>query len=292
MSLQIVKQNIKKMNVDAMVSTSDVSEKHVASKHIFIVNVPTWEGGLKGEADVVGQCYRAALNKAVELECESIAIPLLATSRDGYPKELASDIAIKEIDHFLLTNDLLVYLVVEDRNDIDTTSVIYQDINDSLAEELDKMSMHVPLGVFAKKRDDVVYASMENGEEELDYLIDIDDKIKNRGQTFQEYLFHLINKKNLNEVDVYKKANIDRKHFSKIRSDENYHPSKQTAVAFAIALELNVDETIDLLKTAGYALNDSDPFDIIVRCCIENEIKSIHEINFILFEYKQPTLGA
>ena len=120
----------------------------------------------------------------------------------------------------------------------------------------------------------------------------IDEEIKNKDETFQQFLLRIIDRKGLTDPEVYKKANIDRRHFSKIRSNEDYNPSKRTAMALAVALELNLDETKDLLLKAGYALTRSSTFDIIMEYCIVNKVRDIHEINCILFDYGQPTLGA
>ena len=120
----------------------------------------------------------------------------------------------------------------------------------------------------------------------------IDERIRHLDKTFQEHLFTIIDRKGLKDPEVYKKANIDRKHFSKIRSNVDYKPSKMTAVALAIALELNLDQTRDLLMRAGLALSSSNIFDLIIEYCIENNVYDIYEINCILFEYDQPLLGA
>lgn len=120
----------------------------------------------------------------------------------------------------------------------------------------------------------------------------IEELIKNRKETFQQHLFRLIDRKDADDVEVYKKANIDRKLFSKIKSNVNYNPTKKTALAFAIALELNLDETVDLLGRAGLALSPSSITDTIIRYFIEREIYDIYEINCVLFDYGQPTLGA
>ncbi|MBQ6662867.1 MAG: hypothetical protein IJM69_04940, partial [Firmicutes bacterium] len=122
--------------------------------------------------------------------------------------------------------------------------------------------------------------------------VDLDELLRQKGDTFQEHLFRLIDRKGMDDVEVYKKANIDRKHFSKIKSNVNYHPKKTTAVAFAIALGLNLDETQDLLKCAGLALAPGNVFDLIVGYCITHKVRDINEINCILFDYEQPTLGA
>ena len=120
----------------------------------------------------------------------------------------------------------------------------------------------------------------------------LDERLKHLDKTFQQYLFMLIDRKGLSDPDVYNRANIDRKHFSKIRSNVDYTPSKKTALAFAIALELSIDETKDLLARAGLALSPSKTFDSIIEYCIETSNYDIYEINCILFKYGQPTLGV
>ena len=120
----------------------------------------------------------------------------------------------------------------------------------------------------------------------------LDDRLTHLDKTFQEYLFMLIDRKGLSDPEVYKKANIDRKHFSKIRSNADYQPSKKTALALAIALELSLDETKDLLLRAGLALSPSIMFDKIIEYCIKEKKYDIYEINLALFAYDQPTLGA
>ena len=120
----------------------------------------------------------------------------------------------------------------------------------------------------------------------------LEERLRNLDKTFQEYLFMLIDRKGVNDPDVYKKANIDRKHFSKIRSNKDYVPSKKTALALAIALELSLDETRDLLRRAGLALSPSSMFDNIVEYCIDNGEYDIYDINCVLFKYGQDTLGV
>ena len=116
--------------------------------------------------------------------------------------------------------------------------------------------------------------------------------LNTKEETFQQMLFRIIDSKGMTDPEVYKKANIDRKLFSKIRSNVNYNPTKKTAIAFAIALGLNLDETTDLLRRAGLSLSPSNHFDIIVKYCIEHGFTNIHEVNCILFEFDQMLLGA
>ena len=120
----------------------------------------------------------------------------------------------------------------------------------------------------------------------------LDDLLRTQEETFQEKLFSLIAEKNLSNAEVYKRANLDRKHFSKIQCNREYSPKKKTVLAFAIALHLNLDETQDLLQRAEYALSPGNKVDLIVKYCILNKIYDIIEVNAILFKYQQPVLGA
>ena len=116
--------------------------------------------------------------------------------------------------------------------------------------------------------------------------------LDNIEDTFQESLLKIIDQRGLTDSEVYRKADIDRRHFSKIRSNVDYRPRKKTALALALALELNLDETLDFISKAGYTLSSSSRFDLIVRYCIENEIYDLIEVNALLYKYDQPLLGG
>lgn len=121
---------------------------------------------------------------------------------------------------------------------------------------------------------------------------DWDNIAHSLGKTFSETLLELIDKKGLTHAEAYGKANIDRKHFNKIKNNKNYNPTRYTVLAFAIALELDIDRTKELLETAGLALSKSNLFDVIVSFFIENGRYNIFELNDVLFEYDMPRLGC
>ncbi len=129
---------------------------------------------------------------------------------------------------------------------------------------------------------------------EEDHNIELEDYIKNkRKPTFNKVLFTFIDKKGVNDADIYKKAGIDRRHFSKIRSNPDYHPRKNTVVALGLALELNKKETDKLLSAAGYSLSDNDTFDLVIQFCVEKKIYNIHDVNQALDYFSlKPLIGV
>lgn len=116
----------------------------------------------------------------------------------------------------------------------------------------------------------------------------IDDLMAQMEETFSQRLLRMIDERDLKDSEVYTKANVDRRHFSKIRKDVNYTPNKKTVLAFKIALELSLDEAKDLLASAGYALSRSSKMDIIVAYFLQNKIYAMFEINDLLYAYGQP----
>lgn len=252
---------------------------------------PVWQGGGAGEAELLAACYRNSLALARDHECRSVAFPMISTGVYGYPKEAALEIAVREISHFLLEHDMLVYLVVFDRRGFQISQKLFGDIEEYIDEN------YVDLHAHARSKSQImetIAAEMamapslaEPSAQKLeDYLKEALD------ESFSQMLLRKIDEKGISDAACYKRANIDRKLFSKIRSDVHYKPKKTTALAFAIALELPLEEAAELLMKAGYALSHSNKFDIIIEYFLKKRRYDIFEINEALFAFDQLLLGG
>lgn len=310
------------------------------AKYIFHTVGPIWQGGDYGEKETVRKCYQNCLNKAAELELESIAFPLLATGTYGFPKPDALLIATSVFGSFLADHEMDITLVVFDSESFALSDKIFagvdrfidenyveEKIEEEYGEAVMEDRMEMPSfdaceeeaadfhserrsrkerlrnerlrnerrGLFATGRNAMMAeppAAMSISEACAAPKRSLDDVVKNIGETWQESLLRLITEKGYSDTEVYKRANVDRKLFSKIRSNKNYQPKKNTAVAFALALRLNLDETRDFLRRAGYAFSPSSIFDLIIEYSIDHGIYDLMLINGALFDHDQPQLGA
>lgn len=270
-----------------------------AKKIIHAVG-PVWEGGNNNEEALLGNAYHNALSLALSHDCKTIAFPLISSGIYGYPKDQALKVAVSVISEFLLHHELMVYLVVFDKTAFVLSeklfSAIERFIDDHYAEEHLIKERNREVESALKRR----LETIELYEEAKPFMPapatqaprSLEDVVGQLDESFSEMLLRLIDEKGLTDVQTYKKANIDRKLFSKIRSNKDYNPSKATAIAFAIALELNLDETCDLLGRAGYALSHSHVFDLIIEYFIQEANYNIFEINEALFAFDQTLLGA
>lgn len=261
------------------------------AKYIIHTVGPIWKGGEYGERNLLTSCYKQSLELAKQYNCESIAFPLISSGIYGYPKDQALKVAIETISDFLLVNDMTVYIVVFDKNAFQISSKLFADIheyiNDCYAEEAEANEPHRVL--YTQSMQDGNYLGSDVCGQVRSRRIK--DLIKIVDESFSEMLLRKIDEKNMKDSECYKKANIDRKLFSKIRTDKDYHPRKETALAFAIALELSLKETSELLLKAGFALSHSSKFDIIVEYFIKQGKYDINEINEALFAFDQKLLG-
>ncbi len=252
---------------------------------------PIWKDGRSGEEELLASCFRNSLGIAKKKACESIAFPLISTGSYGFPKPLALQIAVREISSFLMENEMQVYLVVFEKQSFELSEKLFKSVSSYIDANYVSDKMNLEYGTSKLRRRD--YEEMllhESSYEITSKMLNLDGMLNNLDRGFSETLLDLIDRTGKKDSEIYKKANVDRKLFSKIRTNADYRPSKTTAIAFAIALELNIDETNDLLSKAGFALSQSSKFDVIVRYFIENKKYDIFELNSVLFEFDQPLI--
>lgn len=279
------------------------------ARFVFHVVGPVWRDGKHGEEELLGSCYRKALRLAKSCGCESIAFPLISTGNYGFPKPLALQVAIREISSFLLEHDLQVYLVVFSRDAFRLSEKLfdsvasYIDDNYILEKTFDEYGVsdkcdvrEIELRQFSRALEAREYAARCSVCLEYDAAPcasaapDLNALLSDIDAGFSETLLKLIDRTGKKDSEIYRRANVDRKLFSKIRNNPDYKPSKATALSFAIALELDLDETQDFIARAGYALSHSSKADIIVEYFIINRNYNIHELNAVLFNNDQPLL--
>ena len=272
------------------------------AKYIIHTVGPVWIDGAHGEKDTLRSCYENSLALADSLGCESIAFPLISSGAYRFPKDEALNIALSEIGKFLLTHEMEVILVVFDKKSFELSESLLGDITQFLDEKaVEEVRRSETLTAAYNYADADLYAErmrrsrcyqVEIQEHSVPFTEnELSDILSNTGKTFQQRLFELIDDSGMDDVTVYKKANIDRKLFSHIRSHSDYRPKKKTAVAFAIALELDLPTTRDLLQRAEIAFSQSNPFDLIIQYFITRKNYDIFEINAVLYRYGQPILG-
>ncbi len=252
---------------------------------------PVWRGGGHGEREQLASCYRTSLALAKEHNCETVAFPLISSGIFGYPKDQALRVAVDTIGEFLLHNDMTVYLVIFDRAAYQIGNKLFADIAAYIDDHY--VEAHTDSRRERMRRMGVVESRMLTAYEDAPMAASgLDEALAHLDAGFSETLLKLIDRSGKKDTEVYKKANVDRKLFSKIRNTPDYKPSKFTAIAFAIALELNLDETRDLIARAGYALSPSSKFDVIIEYFIMQRDYDIFKINEALFAFDQSLLGA
>ncbi len=311
---------------------------NLPAKYIIHAVSPLYDGETGAAEEKLRACYRNSLWRALELHCKSMAFPLIATGSFGYPKEEGMRIALDEINAFLLSHEMLIYLVVFDEAATGLGRSLYPDLENYIdrhyveekeAEEYDgRFEYHRRKGFAAtsvsfgaadateaaalpekrpakrKERDiclkapklfSKASAPMEdvapapNAADYDAFIEESETALKERlihlSDTFQEYLFYLIEAKGLTNADVYKRALLTKQLFSKIKLNPEYHPDKATAMRLCIGAKLNLDETKDLLARAGYALSPCEKRDVIFSYFIEKGVYDMIEIDIALEEH-------
>ena len=296
------------MNPDAVIMCSDDDMlpagtarimRGEAGQYLIRTAVPAWIDGEHGEEYQLRSCYRTSFALALEYGCETVEVPILTGS--ACPKDQAMQIAVEEADRFSKEYGLSVFLVAGSCESCISGTKLFKDVQAYIHENYEEpffpeeelTAPEGPLfsGSFAYgdiEWDDsgIVSAANASFKSELNELLRATD------EGFTEALFRLIDERGMTDAQCYKKANVDRKLFSKIRSSTGYRPSKPTVCAFAMALELPLAEAKDLIGKAGYSLTHSNQFDIIVEYFLKKQYYDIMQINEVLFEHDLPLLGS
>lgn len=284
-------------------------KKHGVKYVIHTVGI-FYRDGNHGEKDILRSCYQTSLNIAAELNCKSVAIPLLASGNYRFPKDLALQIAVEEISRFLLEHEVDVFLVVYDAESYKISEKLFDDVEDFLFDNLDGYEGEDDndLGFFASTA--ITGAPPERlfAERELNRSlkvaravnlepvhcadkeiapIDVDAFIRSSKDklNFQNTLMQLIADRKVDNSVIYKKACIDKKFFSKIISNKDYVPKKHTVMALGLALELLLEEYEKFLASAGYAFMPSSKFDLIIKYCVMNQIYNLINVDVILDDH-------
>ena len=331
MPLQIVRNDITKMQVDAIVNAANetllggsgvdgaihqaagpellaecrtlhgcktgqakiTKGYHLPAKFVIHTVGPVWEGGNYGERELLVSAYRSSLELALEHRCETVAFPLISSGVFGYPKDQALKVAVDTIGDFLLQHDMTVYLVIFDKAAYTIGGKLFSDIaayiDDRYAEEhtdSDEEQLRRRFRVLASAPMPEAEAAPAAAPSSLNEALEMMD------ESFSQMLLRKIDEAGLTDAECYKRANVDRRLFSKIRSDIHYKPSKPTAMAFAVALELPLEDAREMLQKAGFAFSHASKFDIIVEYFIAHRNYNIFEINEALFAFDQSLLGG
>ena len=250
---------------------------------------PVWQDGKHGERELLASCYKNSLRLATDHKCSSIAFPLISAGIFGCPPEIAIATATGAIREYIDEHDLDVYMVMFDRESFKISNSLFNDVQNYIDEVyVDEHLAQERCNNYRRRREReaALYKNRVTDSRSLDEMLD------DMTDTFSEALFKLIDAKGMTDPQVYKKANINRKHFSKIRTNQDYKPKKSTVFALAIALELNLAETRELLARAGYAFSHSNVRDVIIEYFIKLGKYDIDIINQVLFENGESTLGC
>lgn len=283
-------------------------------KYIIHTVGPKWKDGKNGEREQLESCYKNSLETAKKYHCESVAFPLISSGVYGYPKDEALQVAIDSITSFLINHDMLVYIVVFDKSAFQISEKLFTDIAEYIDDKYVDTNFDFRMTRANKYGESTILGETEIFRNNPDLNISeksvtslmpsqavehiapraasLDDALNQIDESFSEMLLRLIDERGMKDSECYKKANIDKRLFSKIRSNPNYKPSKPTVLAFCIALELSLAKTNEMLMKAGFALSHSNKFDIIVEYFINQNNYNIFEINEALFAFDQILLGS
>lgn len=283
---------------------------NLKAKYVIHTVGPIYGRDPLNEEKQLYSCYKNSLQLAKQKGLTSIAFPVISSGIYGYPKTEAIKVATSAIKDFLKEDEMDIYLVVYDRKAFQISEKLFQEVQNFIDEKLIKsnggrrISEDVSMSYNHIKSEDLaqdkytdkctnafpIYSSVEVGYKPLKKKKTLEDLMNIKVETFSEMLLRIIDEKDMTDVEVYKRANIDRKLFSKIRK-KDYVPKKTTVFALIIALKLDMKEARNLLERAGFAFTQSSKTDIIVEYFIERKNYDIFEVNEALFAFEQQLLG-
>lgn len=295
------------------------------AKYIIHTAGPIYKEGNTEQETQLYNCYQNSLKLAAAKQLETVAFPLISSGIYGYPPDKALATALKSIHDFLGSYDgsMTVYMIVYNNDAFAAAQKLYSGvesyiderfIDDDIAERKRRLKFglnerrsrksEMPSAQNFASYEDIAEESVsfekccatlgsmpEPGKEPNDSINTI---LANLEDSFNKQLFKFIRQKNMTNADVYKNANLDRRLFSKIISNEDYTPGKNTIFALAISLKLNIEETQALLRSAGFAISHSSKADLIIEYYITHQdsgVYNIDDLNFLLFKHNQVQLG-
>ena len=275
---------------------------NLAAKYIIHVSGLYWKGGNSFEARCLKECYEKALKAALDKGCKSIAFPLLGTGTYGFPKDIGLDVAVSTFTEFLEEYEMEITLVVFDNEAVNVSGKLAYEVKSFI----DDKYAHEVLETEYKKDRNIERYALPNERFHLllkEETYDVPDNtctketfsaepsgsleaaLKNiYKESFEKHLQQLINKKGLKNSEVYAAANISKQYFSKLLKGQ-VKPSKDKMLALAVGLRLNMDEVVDFLRIAGYALSPISQTDTVVEYFIRKQEYNVLKINIVLFDY-------
>ncbi len=284
-------------------SISFVSGFSLKSKYIARIAAPVWRGGIFGEWELLASCYTSILDSARDRKCTSVAFPLLSSGSSGFPAEGLMNTAMKAIGSYLNEHDMDVYISVPAKSEYSMPDCLLSELKGYIYKAQNEhgamqAQSNFSLAGYSHTGDALFDTHMDTDHQAADKRrIDtprgLADMLKEMDRGFADTLFYYIDKKGISDVECYKRANVDKKTFSKIKCNRGYKPSKVTAVSFAIALRLDLNETDHLLNTVGMSLSRSSVFDVIIEYFVTTgNYETIHDVNQTLYQFDQVLLGC
>ena len=292
------------------------------AKYIIHVSGPVWKDGRSNELDLLRQCYDKALHMAVENNCKSIAFPLLATGTYRFPEEIGVAIAVEAFTEFLKEYEIEIFLVVFGSDAVRVSGTLVDKVTEfidddyvaaanateylTVDEDDEEWYDYKELPYLNRKEREIGVSESQHeygtsplnipdflrkkkAENVSESLEDVLKKIYT--ESFEKHLQQLINKKGLKNSEVYATSNISKQYFSKLLKGK-VKPSKEKVLALAVGLKLNIDETVDFLRIAGYALSPISQTDKVVEYFIKNKDYNVIKIDIVLFDFGLEPLSS